>query len=92
MPCHFYNFRPCKRLGKLLNLISLKSFNVAPGVPFYSKFTYAREWAKQSWFPISCGVAAGVKVFVSLCSYSTHSSKQIGAETFLMNNGERIIE
>ena len=36
-----------------------------------------------------------LKVFVSLCSYSTgrcvRSSKQIGAETFVKNNGERII-
>ena len=37
-----------------------------------------------------------VKVFVSLCSYSTgscmRSSKHMGAETFVKNNGERFIE
>ena len=37
-----------------------------------------------------------VEVFVSLCSYSigrcVRSSKHIGAETVVKNNGERIIE
>ena len=37
-----------------------------------------------------------VKVFVSLCSYSTgrwaRSSKRMGAETCVKNNGERNIE
>ena len=33
-----------------------------------------------------------VKVFVSLCSRCVRSSKHIGAETFVKNNGERILE
>ena len=59
-------------------------------LPFNSKFTYARDWVPD-WLRRS-----RVKVFVLLCSDSTcrcvRSSKQIGAETFVKNNGERIIE